>query len=144
MVSGFMPYRSEIDVTGLLAVLADKGQTTCLPIVTGNAQPLIFRAWQPGDKTEAGAWNIPVPLSSSPLVEPDIMLVPLLSFDEAGFRLGYGGGFYDRTISGLRKSKTLITIGVAYSAQQVAKVPTDEHDQQLDWILTEEGAIKCG
>ena len=144
IVSGFIPYRSEIDVTGLLGVLADNGHTTCLPIVVGDGQPLIFRKWQPGDDTEPGAWNIPVPLQTAEPVEPDILLVPLLAFDKSGFRLGYGGGFYDRTISTLRKSKTIITIGAAYSAQEISQVPVDEHDQQLDWILTEKGPIQCG
>ncbi len=144
VVSGFTPYRSEIDVTGLLSVMADKGHTTCLPIVVGERQPLVFRKWQPGDETEAGAWNIPVPVQSAAIVEPDVLLVPLLAFDKAGFRLGYGGGFYDRTIYNLRRTKDIVTIGVAYSAQEITKVPRDEHDQQLDWILTEKGPMKCG
>lgn len=143
-VSGFIPYRSEIDVTPLLGALSKKDCTTCLPIVIGEGQPLVFRQWQPGDKTEPGAWNIPVPLKSAILVEPDILLVPLLAFDSAGYRLGYGGGFYDRTIEKLARQKTTITIGVAYSAQQITNVPTDKHDQQLDWILTEKGPVKCG
>lgn len=143
-VSGFIPYRSEIDVTPLLGALSKKGCTTCLPIVTGQGQPLVFRQWQPGDKTEPGAWNIPVPLQSATPIEPDILLVPLLAFDSAGYRLGYGGGFYDRTIEKLGKKKPIITIGVAYSAQQITNVPTDKHDQQLDWILTEKGPVKCG
>ncbi|VAV90614.1 5-formyltetrahydrofolate cyclo-ligase [hydrothermal vent metagenome] len=143
-MSGFIPYRSEIDITGLLKVLAAKGCITCLPIVTEPGQPLIFRQWQPGDQTEAGAWNIPVPLPTASLIEPDILLVPLLAFDQTGYRLGYGGGFYDRTISQLKKTKNIITIGVAYSAQQITNVPKDQHDQQLSWILTEKGPIKCG
>lgn len=143
-VSGFIPYRSEIDVTTLLGALSKKDCTTCLPIVTGEGQPLIFRQWQPGDETEPGAWNIPVPLQSACLVEPDILLVPLLAFDSAGYRLGYGGGFYDRTIERLSRQKSIITIGVAYSAQQITNVPTDKHDQRLDWILTEKGPVKCG
>ncbi len=144
VVSGFIPYRSEIDVTPLMSVLAKDGCTTCLPIVIDKAQPLVFRKWQPGDKTEAGAWNIPIPLQSAPKLEPDILLVPLLAFDKSGYRLGYGGGFYDRTIEKLRKSKPITTIGVAYSVQQITNVPKDTFDQQLDWILTEKGPIKCG
>jgi len=143
-VSGFIPYRSEIDITGLLAVLANNNYQTCLPIVIAQGQPLIFRNWQPGDETIPGAWDIPVPLPTAELAEPDIMLVPLLAYDKSGFRLGYGGGFYDRTISGLKKSKAVTTIGVAYSAQEVDQVPTNEHDQKLDWILTEKGPVKCG
>lgn len=143
-VSGFLPYRSEIDVTALLGALSKIGCTTCLPIVIGEQEPLIFRQWQPGDKTETGVWNIPIPLQCAAPVEPDILLVPLLAFDNTGYRLGYGGGFYDRTIEKLRHIKPIVTIGVAYSAQQTRNVPTDKHDQQLDWILTEKGPIKCG
>ena len=143
-VSGFLPYRSEIDVTGLLAALAKKGCRTCLPVVTGKARPLLFRQWQVGDQTEPGAWNIPAPLQSAPIVAPDVLLVPLLAFDKFGFRLGYGGGFYDRTIESLAKKQKIITIGVAYSGQQVTTVPRDKHDQKLDWILTEKGPAKCG
>jgi len=127
----------------LMDVLANNGHTTCLPIVVGDNQPLIFRKWQPGDNTEPGAWNIPVPLQSAEPVEPDIMLVPLLAFDRRGFRLGYGGGFYDRTISKYRLSKAVITIGVAYAAQEIDQVPINQYDQQLDWVLTEKGPIKC-
>jgi len=143
-VSGFIPYRSEIDVTDLMAELVALGYLTCLPVVLGQGQPLIFRQWQPGDKTQKGAWDIPVPLSTASLIEPDILLVPLLTFDRQGFRLGYGGGFYDRTIEKLQQIKRVIAIGVAYSAQEVTNVPKDNHDQQLDWILTEKGPIKCG
>ena len=146
-VSGFIPYRSEIDVTAMMAELLKQGYITCLPIVTGKNQPLTFRQWQPGDKTQKGVWNIPVPLLTAPTIEPDILLVPLLAFDRRGFRLGYGGGFYDRTIEKLKQTKStksIVTIGVAYSAQEVTNVPKDNHDQQLDWILTEKGPIKCG
>lgn len=143
IVSGFMPYRSEIDTTGLLTVLADAGHTTCLPVVIGAGEPLLFRQWRPGDKTTNGAWDIPVPLPTSQEVDPDILLVPMLAFDAYGFRLGYGGGFYDRTIEKLRQMKDIIAIGVAYSAQQVTNVPHAEHDQKLDWVLTEKGPMKC-
>ena len=143
-VSGFLPYRSEIDVTPLLSTLTKEKCQTCLPVVTGPARPLLFRQWSPGDPTKPGAWDIPVPLETAPTIEPDILLVPLLAFDSKGFRLGYGGGFYDRTIEKLANGKPLVTIGVAYSAQQITNVPTDRHDQRLDWILTEKGPIKCG
>ena len=91
-----------------------------------------------------GKWNIPVPPETADVVEPDVLLVPLLAFDAEGFRLGYGGGFYDRTIERLRSIKPVVTIGVAYAAQQVDKVVRGEHDERLDWILTEAGAIKMG
>ncbi|NNF80762.1 MAG: 5-formyltetrahydrofolate cyclo-ligase [Rhizobiales bacterium] len=142
VVSGFYPYKSEIDLLGLLRRLSGEGRTTCLPIVLKAGQPLLFKAWAPGEATEPGAWDIPIPVASAQTVEPDIMLVPLLSFDRAGYRLGYGGGFYDRTIEMFRGNKQLTAVGVAYAAQEVEEVVRGKHDQPLDWVLTETGPIK--
>ncbi|MEM1198343.1 MAG: 5-formyltetrahydrofolate cyclo-ligase [Pseudomonadota bacterium] len=142
VVSGFYPYKSELDLRPMLGQLSAQGWTTCLPIVLGEGQPLVFRAWTPGEATEPGAWNIPVPLASAESVEPDVMLVPLLAFDRAGYRLGYGGGFYDRTIEKFRNSRALLTVGVAFAAQEVDAVVRGPHDQPLDWVLTEAGPIK--
>ncbi len=142
IVSGFYPYKSEIDLLALLGRLSSEGWTSCLPIVLGAGQPLVFRAWVPGEPTEPGAWDIPIPGAAAQPVEPDVMLVPLLAFDRLGYRLGYGGGFYDRTIAALGAAKPLVTIGVAFAAQEVEKVVRGEHDQPLDWVLTEQGPIK--
>ncbi len=142
VVSGFLPYQSEIDVKPLLARLSASGLVTALPVVIGRNEPLQFRLWRPGEPTEAGAWNIPVPLVSAPTTVPDVLLVPMLAFDSGGYRLGYGGGFYDRTLERLRGEKPVIAVGVAYAAQEVHHVPRDAHDQPLDWILTEMGARK--
>lgn len=140
VVSGFLPYQSEIDVRPLMARLAAAGLVTALPVVAGRDRPLIFRVWRPGDPTEPGAWNIPVPLSSAAEVVPDVLLVPMLAFDSGGYRLGYGGGFYDRTLEALRQKAKPVAVGVAYAAQEVHHVPHAAHDQPLDWILTEMGA----
>lgn len=142
IVSGFYPYQSEIDLLVLLDRLKGEGWTTCLPIVLGAGRPLVFRAWAPGEPTETGAWDIPIPEASARPVEPDVMLVPLLAFDRQGYRLGYGGGFYDRTIEAFRAAKPLVTIGVAFASQEVEKVVRGEHDQPLDWVLTEQGPIR--
>ncbi len=142
VVSGFYPYRTEIDLRPTLARLHDDGWSTCLPIVRGAGIPLDFKAWRPGDDTVPGVWDIPIPPPSAPDVEPDVMLVPLLAFDRAGYRLGYGGGFYDRTIEKLRNQKHLVTIGIAFAAQEVAQVIRGAYDQPLDWILTEKGPIE--
>ncbi len=142
VVSGFYPYKSELDLRPMLSALSTQGWTTCLPIVMGEGKPLVFRAWAPGEATEPGAWDIPVPLASAKSVEPDVMLVPLLAFDRAGYRLGYGGGFYDRTIEKFRNSRALLTVGVAFAAQEVDAVVRGPHDQPLDWVLTEAGPIK--
>ena len=144
VVSGFKSFADEIDVMPLMARLAGKGWRTALPVVVGRGRPLLFRAWAPGEPTVAGAMSIPVPLDTAPELEPDVLLVPMLAFDGQGFRLGYGGGFYDRTLAGLRASKPVVAVGVAFAAQEVAKLPRGRHDEPLDWILTEDGPRSCG
>jgi 5-formyltetrahydrofolate cyclo-ligase len=141
-ISGFSPYQSEISVVPLLDSLARAGWVTALPVVIAKGEPLIFRAWAPGSETVPGIWNIPVPPPTSPEVTPDVLLVPLLAFDREGYRLGYGGGFYDRTLARLRAMKQVTAIGVAYAAQEVSSVPHDAHDQRLDWIMTERETAK--
>ena len=142
-VSAFIPFGDEIDTRPLLAKLAAEGFTTCVPVVVKPATPLEFRAWVPGEETVPGRWNIPVPPETAKVVEPDVLLVPLLAFDRRGYRLGYGGGFFDRTIERLRGLKPVVAIGVAYSAQAVDEVIRGEHDQKLDWILTESGPVQA-
>jgi 5-formyltetrahydrofolate cyclo-ligase len=144
IVSAFYPYKSEIDTRPLLGRLAGEGWTTCLPIVIALGEPLIFRRWMPGQPTVPGMWDIPQPTDDSPLIEPDVLLVPMMAFDRYGFRLGYGGGFYDRTLQELRAKKSIVAIGVAYAAQEVDSVPHDAHDQPLDYVLTEKGCFACG
>jgi 5-formyltetrahydrofolate cyclo-ligase len=144
VVSAFFPYKSEIDTRPLLGKLAGEGWTTCLPFVIALGEPLIFRRWMPGQPTIPGMWDIPQPTDETEQVEPDVLLVPMMAFDALGFRLGYGGGFYDRTLETLRAKKTITAIGVAYSAQEVDSVIHDRHDQALDYVLTEKGFHKCG
>jgi 5-formyltetrahydrofolate cyclo-ligase len=143
IISGFYPYQSEIDVRPLLGKLAGEGWTTCLPIVIASGEPLAFRRWLPGEPTVAGMWGIPRPPDEAPEVLPDVLLVPMLAFDRAGFRLGYGGGFYDRTLAKLRARRPVLAIGVAYADQQIDAVPRNSHDQPLDYIMTEKGIITC-
>jgi len=143
-VSGFYPYGSEIDCTGLLERLSGAGWVTALPVVLGPARPLEFRPWRPGEPLETGAWSIPVPGETAGSVVPDVLLVPLLAFDRQGYRLGYGGGFYDRTLGRLRAEKPVLAIGVAFAGQEVEAVPHGDHDQPLDWMLTEQGAFQFG
>lgn len=143
-VSGFVPYKSEITVMPLLAALNAQGWRTCLPIVIGAEEPLLFRAWSPGDTLVPGLWDIPIPEDRAPEAVPDVLLVPMLAFDRKGYRLGYGGGFYDRTLEKLRAQKTVTAIGVAYAAQMVDDVPTGVFDAPLDYVMTEEETFKCG
>lgn len=143
-VSGFIPYLSEIDTRPLLGLLGARGCQTCVPVVIENNTPLEFRSWAPGEPTVPGRWGIRVPPDGSPVVDPDVLLVPMLAYDASGYRLGYGGGFYDRTLEKLRAMKPVTAIGVAYSAQQVDAVVRGDHDQPLDWILTEKGTTRPG
>lgn len=144
IVSGFLPFRSEIDVLPLLDRLSGDGWTLALPVVVGKGVPLLFRRWRHGEATTPGVWGIPVPPEAAEEVLPDVLLVPLLSFDRQGYRLGYGGGFYDRTLRKLRGLKSIIAIGVAYAAQEVDAVPRGPYDQAVDWIMTETETIRCG
>jgi 5-formyltetrahydrofolate cyclo-ligase len=144
IVSVFHPYLSEISTLPLLAKLVGEGWTTALPIVVGKELPLIFRRWVPGDAMISGLWDIQIPAETAPEVEPDVLLVPMLAFDHKGYRLGYGGGFYDRTLAKLRAFKKITAIGVAYAGQEMDAVPHDTHDQPLDWIMTEKKTFKCG
>jgi 5-formyltetrahydrofolate cyclo-ligase len=108
-----------------------------LPAVIERDRPLVFRAWNPGDPMEPDALGIPGPAASAQVVEPDVIFAPVLAFDRKGGRLGQGGGFYDRTIAALRKTKPVLVVGVAYAGQELSSVPMSEHDEQLDAILTE-------
>ena len=144
IVSAFHPYMSEISTVELLSKLVAEGWTTALPIVVGKELPLMFRCWVPGEPLVSGLWDIQIPAKTAPEVEPDVLLVPMLAFDRKGYRLGYGGGFYDRTLAKLRALKKVTAIGVAYAGQEVDEVPHGEYDQPLDWIMTEQETFKCG
>jgi 5-formyltetrahydrofolate cyclo-ligase len=141
-LSGFYPYQAEINVLPLLARLVSEGWHTALPVVMAKGAPLTFRAWAPGEPTGRGIWDIHIPLETAPELQPDVLLVPMLAFDRRGYRLGYGGGFYDRTLAELRKLKPVTAIGVAYAEQELPEVPISEFDEPLDWILTERGVIE--
>lgn len=142
VVSGFWPMGDEIDVKPLLAQLHTSGHPIALPVVVKKGLPLIFRRWHPGLALMSGGFGTEVPPPSAPEVEPEILIVPLLAFDADGYRLGYGGGFYDRTLDKLRHgaANDPLAVGVAFSAQHVARVPRDDYDQPLDWIVTERAA----
>ena len=141
IVSGFMPMRSEINPLPLMKTLAAAGAALALPVVVGRGQPLIMRAWNWGDPLDAGQWGIREPKPDAPEVEPDIVLVPLLAFDRAGHRIGYGAGYYDLTIARLRARKAITAVGLAFAAQEVAAVPTTSRDARLDLVLTEAEVI---
>jgi 5-formyltetrahydrofolate cyclo-ligase len=141
IVSGFMPLKSEINPLPLLQKLAQHGARLALPVVAGRGKPLIMREWAWGEPLASGVWGIREPKAEAPEVEPDILLVPLLAFDRAGHRIGYGAGYYDMTIHRLRSRKPVTAIGIAFAAQEVAKVPSTPRDERLDLVLTEREAI---
>jgi 5-formyltetrahydrofolate cyclo-ligase len=142
-ISGFSAIRDEIDPGALLARLNADGHRLCLPVMEGKGKPLVFRAWAPGDEMGKVQWGIAEPLADKPILEPDVVLVPLLAFDAAGYRLGYGGGFYDRTLARLRAIKPVVAVGIAYDELKVDAVPHQSYDERLDWVLTPSGPIRC-
>jgi 5-formyltetrahydrofolate cyclo-ligase len=144
VVSAYHPVGSEFDVLPLLTRLAALGARTALPVVVAPREPLRFRAWSPGDPLEPGVRAIPVPVSGAPDCSPDILLVPLLAFDHRGFRLGYGAGFYDRTLAVLRGRGAVVAVGVGFAGQEIPCVPHELHDERLDWMMTEAGAFRSG
>jgi 5-formyltetrahydrofolate cyclo-ligase len=143
VVSGFMPIRSEINPLPLLRRYAEAGARLALPAIVGRGKPLAMRAWSVGEKLVAGQWGIREPDAAAPELEPDIMLVPLAVFDRRGYRIGYGAGYYDMTISALRSRKPVIAVGVAFAAQEAGEVPVLPHDARLDFVLTEREVIDC-
>lgn len=142
IISGFLSIGSEVDVAPTLSAMAGRGCQICLPCVIAPRTPLVFRLWKQGDALIEESFGTRAPAATSTEVQPDILIVPLLSFDRAGYRLGYGGGFYDRTLEMLRKTKPVLAVGVAYSGQQVDAVLRGPYDQPLDWILTESGGFQ--
>jgi 5-formyltetrahydrofolate cyclo-ligase len=137
IVAGYSPIRSEIDPQPLMRKLASQGARLALPAVTARGQSLIFRAWSPGDRLMLGALGIPEPSPAAAELVPDVMLVPLAAFDRLGHRIGYGAGHYDFTFSHLRKTKPLLGVGLAFSAQEIEAIPALSHDVALDYVLTE-------
>jgi len=140
VVSGFWPMAEELDIRPLMIELHNQGCQLCLPVVVAKQQPLVFRAWRPGDPLEQGVFGTLHPLPRREVLEPDALIVPLLAVDEEGWRLGYGGGFYDRTIDGLRARKNITAVGVGFNAQLIPEVPHGPGDQRLDWLLTDKRA----
>jgi 5-formyltetrahydrofolate cyclo-ligase len=142
-VSAYWPFRTEIDSRPLMRRLAATGARLALPVApTKGADDIIrFHLWAPGQALHPSPFGVHEPYPHRDGVEPDLVLVPLLAFDRNGGRLGYGGGHYDRTLKQLRAAKPIRAIGLAFAAQERARVPTDLSDQPLDAILTERGFI---
>ena len=135
----YYPVNSEMNPLSLIDYLQTQGKITCLPIVVGKNRPLIFKSWSSGKDIVIGHYGIPVP-DDDLIVTPDLVICPLLAYDATGMRLGYGGGFYDRTISHLRRNKQTRYMGLAFSGQKsYHDLPSEVHDVPLDAVLTETG-----
>ncbi len=141
VVSGYRPIRTELDPTPLMDALAARGLRLCVPVIEGAGQPLAFRAWAPGCAMVAGPFGAEVPAEGDWL-EPDLLIAPLVAFDRRGGRLGYGGGFYDRTLARLRPRRPTLAIGYAYAAQEVESVPREATDMALDAVVTEAEVVR--
>lgn len=143
-VSGYLPMAGEMDPLPAMAALAARGWRRCLPVVVAKGAPLAFRAWEPGDDLVDGVFGTRHPATGAEIVAPDLLLTPLLAFDRQGYRLGWGGGFYDRTLAALRAAGKATAIGVAFAAQEVDAVPRADYDARLDGIVTERETIPVG
>lgn len=144
-VSGYWPMGGEMDPVPTLETLSARGHPVGLPVMAGRGRALVFRAWHPAQVLEDGGFGTRVPPADAPELRPQVLLVPLLAFDRTGYRLGYGGGFYDRTLQALRaQDPHVLAVGIAYAGQEVAHVPRGAGDQPLDMLVTEAGAVDLG
>ncbi|MEM6413258.1 MAG: 5-formyltetrahydrofolate cyclo-ligase [Pseudomonadota bacterium] len=142
VVAIYHPLKDELDTKPLAQALLDNGVPLALPVVTGTNEPLIFKAFKEGDDLVQGAFGVMTPTDAAPTIIPSIVVTPLLGFTKKGLRLGYGGGFYDRTLANLKQQGDVLAVGFAFGAQELNKLPQEPTDQYLDWIVTERGAFK--
>lgn len=146
-VAGYWPLGSELDVRPVLLHLRTGGRSVALPVSGPRGQALTFRDWDPAQPLAAGRYGIHEPGPDRPEVVPAVLLVPMLAFDRNGHRLGYGAGYYDRTLDALRAARSasdgpVLAVGVAFAAQEMDAVPCGAHDERLDWILTERETLR--
>lgn len=138
-LSGFLPIRTEINPVAAMAEAAAHGPVG-VPVIAGKGQPLAFSRWEPDAPLREGPFKVMIP-EVDDFFEPEILIVPLLAFDRSGGRLGYGGGFYDRTLEKLRARGAVLAIGFAFAAQEAEDLPLEPTDQPLDMVVTERGVI---
>ncbi len=139
-VSAYVAIGDEADPVALLRALRARGHVIALPRVAGRGKPLDFHRYEAGQALVSGGFGLFEPARDWPHIEPDILVVPLLAFDARGYRIGYGAGFYDRTLAKLRAARDVLAVGFAFAGQEFETVPHDQNDQRLDWIVTENGA----
>ncbi|MCL5778843.1 5-formyltetrahydrofolate cyclo-ligase [Limibaculum sp. FT325] len=134
IVSAYWPFRGELDLRGWLGRVIERGGRAALPVVVAKGQPLVFRDWHPGAPLERGVWNIPIPAESAE-VAPNVVIAPLVGVDPQSYRLGYGGGFFDRTLAAMTGPRRVIGVGL-----DCANIPTihpQPHDIPMDMVVTE-------
>jgi 5-formyltetrahydrofolate cyclo-ligase len=139
IVSAYSPFRGEPLLRELMRSIIAHGGRTALPVVVAAGTPLLFRIWSPGDATERGVWDIPVPCARAEAVLPDVVIAPVVGFDPACFRLGYGGGFFDRTLASFAMRPRVF--GVGYSQAAIPTIHPLPHDIPMDAIVTESGVL---
>jgi 5,10-methenyltetrahydrofolate synthetase len=140
-VSCYWPFRGEPDLRGLMERIASLGGQCALPVVVERGHPLIFRAWSPGEPLEKGIWNIPIPSAGAELT-PDIVIAPVVGFDRGQYRLGYGGGYYDRTLAAMTHRPRFL--GVGYAQAAIGTIYPQWHDIPMDMVVTENGVAGKG
>ena len=138
-VAAYFAFRTELDSGPLMRALDAAGRDLCLPVVGAPGEALRFRHWRPGEATRRDVYDVPIPLDGAPDMVPAVLFVPLLAFDDTGYRLGYGAGYYDRTLAALRAAGEVVAVGLGFAGQEVASVPHNAYDQPMDYILCETG-----
>lgn len=141
VVASYIPIHDELDSRPLLMALEERGFRPAAPCIVARDNPLVFRAHDVYGGLAPGPFGIPEPPPTAALLEPDLLLVPLLAFDRRGHRLGYGRGYYDRTLAALRARRPIVAVGLAFAAQEMLSLPISGDDQRLDWVVTEEEVI---
>jgi 5-formyltetrahydrofolate cyclo-ligase len=139
-VSAYVAIGDEADLSPLIEALRERGHPILLPRVVGRGQPLAFHLYARHANLVPGVFGLSQPAADWPEATPDVLVVPLLAFDGQGNRLGYGAGFYDRTLAALRAGRQVLAVGYGFAGQEVAQVPHHDGDERLDWIVTEKGA----
>lgn len=142
IVSLYHPFRDELDTKPLAEALLDRGFQIALPVTPKDRGALTFRAFRDGDPLNPDRYGVMTPADTAPEVQPLLIVTPLLAFTRTGGRLGYGGGYYDRTLARLRAKGDILAVGYAFAAQEVEKMPLRKSDQRVDWFITEREAIE--
>jgi 5-formyltetrahydrofolate cyclo-ligase len=144
VAAGYWPMGDEADPRALMAALAARGHALALPRIEAKSGPLVFHRWRESDALTIHVLGMSEPCAASEVLVPDVLLVPVLAFDSSGHRLGYGGGYYDRTLDALRANVNVRAIGIAYAGQKMETLPREAHDHALDMIVTEREILRIG